>query len=134
MANEAILRVRYSDPTDFTVADGAAIAKGTVCKLSDLRTGAASSADGDIFAGIAARDKIASDGRTQLALFTDGIFDVTLGASGATTLGHKINITGANLFSAASVTTAADFAEHVGKVLETGANDEVVQVEIGRGA
>jgi hypothetical protein len=132
MANEAIQRVRFSDPVDFTVADGTAIPKGSVLQLTDARTASLSSADNEIFCGIAARDKIANDGRTQLSVFVDGIFDVTLGAAGATAVGHRVNITGANVFGPANVTTAADFAEHAGKLLEAGANDEVVQLMIGR--
>ena len=53
VANEAVLIVESSLPVAMTVADGAAIEKGTVLKLSDPFTVAASSADNDIFAGIA---------------------------------------------------------------------------------
>lgn len=123
-----------SNPIMFTCADGVGITKGTVLKLSGDRTVSASSADNEIFAGICARDKIINDGRTQVAVYIDGIFDLTLGAGGATSLGHKVNITGANLFGPANVTTAADFAEHAGKALEAGSNNEVIQVLIGRGA
>ena len=130
MANEAILRTRFSDPVDFTCADGVAIPKGTVLQLTDPRTVSASSADNEIFAGICARDKIASDGRVTVPVFVDGIFDITLAAAGATAVGHQVNITGANVFGPANVTTAADFAEHAGKLLEAGANDEVVQCAI----
>jgi hypothetical protein len=134
MANEATLVVRFSNPIDITVADGAGIEKGTILKLTDPRTGAASSADGDICIGVAAREKIANDGRTQLAVYIDGIFEMTTVASPAAIIaGHKVKLGGANLIDAADVTTAADFAEHLGTALETvtATVQETIQVRIG---
>jgi len=120
MANEAVLVGRKNHPQMFTCADGTGIEKGTILKLTDPRTVAASSADGDICAGIAAEEKIANDGRTEIPVFVDGRFRVTSVASpAAITAGHKIKLGGANLIDAADVTTAADFAEHMGRSLET---------------
>jgi hypothetical protein len=129
MANEGTLRVRLADPIDFTVADGAAISKGAILELSDPRTAAANNGSGDVFAGIAARDKIANDGRTQLAAFTRGIFDLTVGAVGVT-LGAFVSTEGANTIKDA---TEAEIAagKAIGRALETGAAAEVVQVLVG---
>lgn len=133
MANEAVLVKKKSEAWfQVTVADGTGLAKGTVLAWSaDPNTAAASSADGDIFAGILAEEKVASDGQTEVAVYRDGVWQMTMAAGGATTLGHKVNITGANLIGPANVTTAADFAEHMGTVIETAANSEVVQVLVG---
>ena len=131
MADEAILRERFSDPINMTVADGAGIEKGTVMKLStDPRTVLASAAK-DVFGGILAREKIASDGRTQVACYFDGIFDMTV-APGATALvlGEIVALSGANFIQAAS---EADLivGKAIGKVLETGSPSEIVQGKVG---
>ena len=127
MANEAILKNRVHDPIDFIVADGAGIEKGTICKLSDPRTAAASSAN-DVFAGIAASEKIASDGRTRLALFRSGVFDLTACAAAAgITAGSQVSLSGANLIkpaTAGELLTGAAF----GVALETASANEVIEV------
>lgn len=86
MAHEWVLIERLSDPIDFTVADGVGIEKGTLMQLTDPRTASAVSASGQIIAGVLAREKIASDGRTRSPLFQSGIFRVF--SSGATVLGE----------------------------------------------
>jgi hypothetical protein len=136
MANEAILVQQLEDRLfQVTMADGAAgtdIPKGTILKWSaDPNTAAASSADGDIFAGILAEENVGGDGQTEYSVWRRGVFACKMAAGGATTLGHKVSIGGANLLQAAPVTTAADFAEHMGTVIETAGNDEVVQVLVG---
>ena len=97
MANEAEiveLLGNGGDPISVTVADGTAITKGTIMKLSDPRTGAASSADGDKPIGIAAADKVANDGSTTLSVYTNGIFLLT--TSAAVGVGIPVAISGAN--------------------------------------
>src|SRR3990167_11159366 len=129
MANEATLRHFISNPIDFTVADGATIEKGTVCKLTDPRTAAASSA-ADVFAGIAAVEKVASDGSVLLSCYVTGIFDMTCNANAGITAGSAVSLSGANLIKLATeaeVVTGAAF----GKALETASASEVVQVLIG---
>lgn len=75
-------------PIRYTVADGAGIAKGTYLKITDPRTAAAQTATADAFAGIAAAEKVASDGSTTLAAYTYGIFLLTSGA--AVTVGARL--------------------------------------------
>lgn len=84
MADEHTLNVRTGEPIDFTVADGTAISKGALCKMTDGRVAILSDGDTDIIAGVCARDKIASDGRTQHAMFREGIFTAVAGAAGVT--------------------------------------------------
>ena len=136
MANEAILiQLLEEKLMTVTMADGSVgtdIQKGTILKFTgDPNVAAASSSDGDIFAGILAEENVGGDGQTEFAVWRHGVFALKAAAGGATTLGHKVNITGANLFGPANVTTAADFAEHFGTTLETTANDEVVHVLVG---
>jgi len=128
MANEAILRVRLDNPIDFTVADGAGIGKGTVCQLTDPVTASASAADGNLFAGIAAREKVASDGRTRLACFRRGIFDMV--TTGTVTIGQLVTIGGANIVKAVAAGEAESGAV-VGQALEAASGGEVIQVLVG---
>ena len=132
MANEAKMVQRLQDRlSEVTVASGVAILKGTVLKMSDPNTGAASSADGDIFAGIASVDKSTDDGdvSTRLSVWTKGTFDMKCDGVGVT-VGDRLKIGGANLISVADVTTAADFSEHFAIALQTGAASEVIEVRL----
>lgn len=117
-------------PIPFTVADGAGIEKGCVCKMSDPMTAAASSADNDVFAGIAAVEKIASDGQTKLGLYRRGIFKMVIEAGNSTTVGQQVVIKGANTIG--GYTTLDDEKGYViGQALETGAAGESVLVLVG---
>ena len=132
MANEAViieLLGNGGDPVRFTVADGATIEKGTLLKLTDPRTAIASSADNDPFCGIAAAEKVASDGSVTLAAYTKGIFDLKDSGSGIT-VGATVNVGGANLVIASA---AADLltGSVVGRALETASAAEVIAVAVG---
>ena len=136
MANEASIRHQMSPPISFTCADGTAIAKGTLLQLTDPRTVSATSADGEFFIGVAAADKIANDGRTQIAVYVDGIFDITTVASPAAIVaGEPVKIAGANLIDLADDSTIGNASEVVGVALETvtATSQETIQVMIGRG-
>lgn len=132
MANEAVLKVNIEQPIDFTVADGTAITRGTLCKLTDPRTASASNGTGDMIAGIAARDKIASDGRTQLAMYRRGIFDMK--CSGAVTLGKAVMSALGAGNEVMLATTATSGAAIIGHALETGSDAEVIEVWVDIGA
>src|SRR3990167_2107227 len=82
MANEATLFFQTAPPINFTVANATAITKGSVLRLTDEFTASAATEDYDLIAGIAATDKIASDGVTKLALYRQGVFVMTLSGSG----------------------------------------------------
>jgi len=130
MANEAVQVEGPYETHDFTVADGATIEKGTLCKLSDPRTAAASSG-ADAFAGIAATEKVASNGKTELGLWTRGIFDLTT-IGPAITAGDIVSLSGANLIKEA---TEAEIqaGKGIGKALETStAGSEVIEVFVGQ--
>lgn len=122
---------------DFTVADGAQISSGNLMVMSDNRTATSSAATdpGDsqetvIFAGIATSEKEASDGQTNLGLAQDGIWDVK--TTSAATVGAKMMISGAN--TVAMVTEDVETLSGgiiCGTALETGAANEVIEVDFG---
>jgi len=129
MANEAVLITETELPISVTVANGAGIEKGTILEMTDPRTGAANDGTGDIVIGIAAQEKVASDGKTTLACYQGGIFDLTCSAGAGVTLGAHVATSGANLIRDA---TEAEIAagKSLGIALETGSADEVVQVKV----
>src|SRR3990167_4322917 len=87
MTYEAKIVERWSPPSDFTIADITAIAKGALLRMTDPRTAIVGAAL--VYkAGIAAREKVASDGRTNLAVYTDGKFRVYI--SGAVNTGQAL--------------------------------------------
>ena len=126
MANEAKLVVKLQDRLrQCIVADGTGIEKGTILELTDPNTGAASSGTG-IFLGIAAAEKVASDGSTKLAIYTEGVFDIK--ASAATiSAGDLVKIDGANL-----VSTTATAENAIGMALQDAITSEVIEVHVGR--
>ena len=131
MANEATLVQQLEDRLlEVTVADGTAITKVTILKLSDPNTAAASSADGDIFLGIASVDKVANDGQTRMAVWRHGVFDMKDSGAGITA-GDPVKIAGANLIATADDATAAGLKEVVGIALQTAAANEVIEVLVG---
>ena len=134
MANEAILvqKLEANDLFTVTVADGTGLEKGTLMVWgSDPNTCVASSADGELFAGILAEEKVASDGQTQVALHTKGVWALKITAGGTSVLGETVKIAGANQVTVADDDTVAHVREVVGISLETGGNAEVVQVRLG---
>jgi len=135
MANEATIRVRRSDPIDMQCADGTGIEKGTLVQISGDRIVSASSADGEFFFGVVAREKVANDGRTNIPVFVDGIFDITTVASpSAIAVGEPVKLAGANLVNLADDSTVGNKFEVVGMALEAVAAtvQETIQVDIGR--
>ena len=128
MANEATQIEGPYESHDFTVAEDAGIPQYTLCKLSDPRTAAASSG-ADVFAGIAATEKVANNGVVDLGLFTEGTFLLTDAGAGITT-GAAVALSGANLIKAA---VAADLlnGKAFGKALQTIAGGGTGEVKIG---
>lgn len=130
MANEVSLRnypksYMASDFTWFNDAIGAE--KGTILKMSGARTVAAVTADNDVIAGVLAREKVASDGRTQVAVWRSGIFDCVV--QGACVEGDDLVISGANILK--KYTTLDGEKGYVfGKALEDGPGTTQVQVNL----
>lgn len=131
MANEAVLLQQLDLPIMMTCADGTGIEKGCVLALTDPMTVAATTADNDVFGGIAAREKIASDGQTKIPVYRRGIFKMTIAAGNSTTVGQDVVVKGANQIG--GYTTLDDEKGYViGQALETGAAGETVRVLVGK--
>ena len=116
-------------PRRFTVASTATITKGTVLKLSDPRTAAATSAAGDIPIGIASMDKSPTDDdSTSITVWTDGIFEMR--ASSAIPAGDECVICapGNTIASAGDGTSSSALV--IGYALETAAANEIINVRV----
>lgn len=97
MANEAVIVELLGDRGDviqYIVADGTGIAKGAILQVTDNRNAAASAADKPV-AGIAASEKVASDGQTTLGCYTNGIFDLVDSGAGGN-VGVNVALGGVN--------------------------------------
>ena len=84
MALEATLITELETPVNFTCADGGAIPKGSLLILADPNTVAITTGDTDEIIGIAAAEKIASDGNVTIPVFLRSIFRGFAGAAGVT--------------------------------------------------
>ena len=128
MANEAI---PYTTPTRFgrvTVADANALTQYTIMALANPNTGAASSADNDVPAGILMSSKAANDGQTEMTVALDGEWGILSTAAGIT-IGNQVTIGGANQIKI--YTTLDDEKGYVlGKALETVAAAVVMRVRV----
>jgi hypothetical protein len=129
MANELI---PYTTPTRFsrvTVADANALTQYTLMALSNPNTGAASSGDNDVPAGILMHSKTANDGQTEMDVALDGEWGI-LTTAAAITIGNQVTIAGANTIKI--FTTKDDEVGYaLGKALETiGASATVIRVRV----
>lgn len=136
MTNEAVTieLIGNGNPRRFTVANGTTISGGTLLKLADPRTASATTdAAGEVFAGIAAADKLANDGATSITAYTSGIFD--LKTSSVVTIGALVMLSGANTVAEpvtqAQLLAALSGGKIVGKALEQGDLAEVIAVKVG---
>jgi len=134
MANEAVIIELFNGgkPIRFTCADGTTIEKGTILELSGDRTVQAHSGADHPIVGIAAAEKVADDGQTYIAVYTDGIFDIKAAAAGVTALGAECaGSATANCITAADANDVLQNST-VGMCLEAHANDEVAAVRINK--
>ena len=125
----AVLVYETALPISFTVADAAAIEKGDFLALTDPMTVALTSADNDLFGGIAAEEKIANDGKTKIAVYRAGIFKVEVGTDGCTVA--KDGVISAKNELTNYTTLDGEVGAKFGKFLETGIDGEFVMFELG---
>ena len=132
MANSmAILMVETDLPIMMTCANSGGIEKGQCLKLTDPFTVAATAGANDIFGGIAAEEKITNDGKTKIAVYRQGIFNVESGTTG-TTVGKSVKIEANNEFTDVAADNS-DLGYVWGKALETSTNGELFLMELGTG-
>ena len=84
MALEVVMVRELELPIPFTVADGTGINKGAILKIADPNTVSVAGTDNDPVIGVAAEEKIASDGKVKLGVYLRGVFKGTCGAAGVT--------------------------------------------------
>ena len=130
MANEAVLVYQLEPAVPFICADGTGIEKGTLLKLADGAVVSATSADNDVFIGVAAGEKIANDGKTTIAVYVRGVFRMVAGAAGFT-VGKTVVISGANLI-VDYATLDGEKGYGVGKALQTKASGNAGLVLVGQ--
>lgn len=135
MANEGLIRLWRDYAEDFTCADGTGIEVGTLLKATDPKTAIISTAQADALAGIAAREKVASDGRAYVPVYRRGIFDMV--ASGAVTVGSPVcsyaDANYPNVVGTAVGLAAASGAAILGTAMETASDGETFLVSVNVG-
>lgn len=134
MTNEAVIIELFNGgrPIRYSCADATLIPKGSLLQINSDRTVLIHAAVDKPIAGIAAHEKVASDGSTTISVYTDGIFDLTAAAAGVTALGARC--AGSGTANMITVADAADLTQSsdVGYCLEAHANDEVAAVRINK--
>jgi hypothetical protein len=130
MANEAVIieLINGGCPIRYTCDNATAVVKGTLMKVTDPRTCAASTAANEPFIGVAAQEKVASDGQTSLAVYTNGIFDLKDNGAGSA-VGLMVSLAGANTFATSIGGDLLD-GSFIGMNLETAGAAEVCAVRI----
>jgi len=128
MANAPATLVYETDiPIPFTVADGASIEKGDFLQLSDPMTVSLISGNDQKVAGIAAEEKIASDGKTTIAVYRRGIFRVE--CADTCTVGYTLVCKAKNEVEDYD-TLDSEVGKKCGQALETGADGEFILMEL----
>jgi len=129
MANEAILVFRTAMPIPFTCDNGTGIEKGALLKLTDPMTASSANGTNDFVCGVAASEKVASDGKTKLGIYRNGIFRFYL--SGSCVAGDSVgSIADSVNFVAKNSDTTLSGCRVVGNALEDGATGEQILVEL----
>lgn len=129
MALETSIEYETEVAVPMTVADGVGIEKGAILLLTDPNTAATTTGDTDACAGIAKTEKIASDGKTKLAVYKRGIFRGYAGLAGVTAGAAIITDTATG---AANELVDADVNSEniVGRALETATDGETFLFEL----
>jgi len=138
MADEAVnitLLGNQGDPVEYIIATGDAAAVGTLMQISSSpKTISATDGASQIFAGILAEEKTATDGKTKVACWTHCLADLTCGAAETMVLGGTV-MTGAvaNEVDVATDSTVEGQAMVVGIAQETVGNNGTGTVLINVG-
>jgi len=123
MANEATIIELFNGgkPKRYIVADATAIPKGSLLELdADMRVKVATT-DNAPFVGIAAFEKVANDGSTQVTAYQDGIFDI-VSDSGTDIRGTVMTTSGTDNVIRTGIAADLLLGNVVGNYLEAGTN------------
>lgn len=133
MALEWTLIHEIEKPIPYTCADGTGIEKGALLKIVDPATVATSDGDADVIAGIAAEEKIASNGVTQIGVYKRGIFKATAG--GSITVGDGLinNASSGAANEVITATAAADDSQIFAIAEETASDTHTLRVYLNVG-
>ena len=127
MANECRLVLEYMPPVPFIVANTTGIEKGTTLKFADPMTASQATTD-DVVAGIAAKEKIASDGNTSLSVYRIGRFRGY--ASGTITAGDPLGFADANYLYSNKTKANLSGQRTAGVALETASDGDTFLFEL----
>jgi hypothetical protein len=119
-------------PVRFTVLDASTIAKGALLELTTatIRQVITHSGADKPIVGIAAHEKVALDGSTTITAYTNGIFDMTAAAAGATDVGHMVaGSATVNMFTPADANDLLQ-GSFIGNALEAVDNDERAAIRV----
>ena len=132
MALELVLVYELEPAVPFTVANGTGIEKGTLLEIQDPATAIKNSGATKDIIGVAAEEKIASDGTTKIGVYMRGIFIARAG--GTITVGDTVGGENATNELIKATTSVVD-AQCCGTALETAADGEdfLVLINVGVG-
>jgi len=95
MAQATIMHLlgNNGDRIPYIVADASVIAKGDILVLSDPMTVTAATTNVDVpVVGVAAHEKVANDGNTQMTAITNAVIKCTTVAGGSATIGDHVSL------------------------------------------
>ena len=130
MANEAVKVEGPYEIHDFTIVNESGVEQFTLMRLKDARAiwSSNSGESSEVFAGILATEKIASDGSTEVGCITKGDFKLT--SVDSISAGALVSLSGANLIKNA---TSGEIltGDVVGKAWEDIASGSSGEVHVG---
>lgn len=124
------LMIETEQPIPMTCTEATTIEKGTLLKLSDPYTVAASTGDADVIAGVAAEEKIGGDGKTKIAVYRGGIFKAVAGGNctvGKTLMSYSSTGDANDVIDG---TNACLYSKALGIALETATDGETLLVDL----
>jgi len=142
MANEAViieLLGNKGDPISYSCQDTDAIEKGALLVLDNssgkiryISGSSTTHVDGSYTPiGIAAAEKVASDGQTQITVYTNVIADLKLNTD-TCAIGDMVTVSGANMIGPVLPTHGTDLTQtKLGTALEAGTTTATVAVRVG---
>lgn len=118
------------DRIPYIVADASTIAKNDVLELEDNMTVIAQTNADTPVVGIAAHEKVANDGHTEITAITNCIAKMTVVGGGDVTIGDDVSMDATNNEINTSTTLDGEKGWSIGKALETKTGGETAHIRI----